>query len=68
MGRTAKFAVLIKTDSYAGNFEREMCAHVTGHVGECEVGEEFVDENISKLFESVIGNELENTQRVELLY
>ena len=29
---------LIDTDSYAGNFERELCAYLTGHVGDCEVG------------------------------
>jgi hypothetical protein len=32
---------IIDTDSYAGNFERDMCAYVTGIVGECEVGDEF---------------------------
>ncbi len=31
---------LIKTDSYAGNFERDMCAYITGMVGECGVGAE----------------------------
>jgi hypothetical protein len=30
--------VVIDTDSYAGNFEREMCAFITGQVGECHVG------------------------------
>lgn len=54
---SAKFAVVIKTDSYGGNFEREMCAHVTGHVGECEVGEEFVDTFVAEEFEEIIGNE-----------
>lgn len=44
----------IKTDSYAGNFEREMCAYVTGQIGECEVGEEFVDDNIRNLFSNVM--------------
>ncbi len=29
----------VKTDSYAGNFEREMCAFMTGVVGECGVGD-----------------------------
>lgn len=60
MGMTAKFAVLIKTNKYAGNFEREMCAHLTGHVGECEVGEEYVDDDIATIFESVIGNEADD--------
>jgi hypothetical protein len=60
MGFTAKYAVLIKTNKYAGNFEREMCAHVTGHIGECEVGKKYVDKNIAKLFENVIGNEADD--------
>lgn len=53
----ANYAILIKTDSYAGNFEREMCAHVTGHIGECGVGDEYVDESIAEKFEDYIGLE-----------
>lgn len=34
------FAFVIDTEQYSGNFERELCAYVTGRVGECEVGEE----------------------------
>lgn len=34
------FAIVIDTDTYAGNFERPMCAFITGRVGECGVGEE----------------------------
>lgn len=29
---------VIDTEQYAGNFERELTAYVTGHVGECGVG------------------------------
>ena len=36
----AKIILLIHTDKYAGNFEREMCGYVTGMYGECGVGEE----------------------------
>lgn len=36
-----KWIFIIDTDSYAGNFERDMCAYVTGVLGECEVGDEF---------------------------
>lgn len=32
------YSIVVETDSYAGNFEREMCAFMTGHIGECEVG------------------------------
>ena len=32
------YAFIIDTDSYSGNFEREMCAYVTGTVGDCGAG------------------------------
>jgi len=55
---------VIDTDEYAGSFERELCAHITGQVGECEVGEEnarrfekAVDETIQKRMEVLIGLE-----------
>ena len=54
---TAKFAIVVKTNSYGGNFEREMCAYTTGHIGECGVGEELVDEAIEKKFEAYICEE-----------
>jgi hypothetical protein len=31
---------VIDTENYAGNFERPLCAYVTGVVGECGVGED----------------------------
>jgi hypothetical protein len=34
------FRLVVDTDSYAGNFERELCAYVTGQIGECGVGED----------------------------
>lgn len=34
------FVFVIDTKKYAGNFERELCAYVTGIIGECEVGDE----------------------------
>ncbi len=36
----APFLVVIDTDSYAGNFERDLCAYITGTVGECGVGDD----------------------------
>lgn len=30
------FLFVIRTDSYAGNFEREMCGYITGQYGDCE--------------------------------
>jgi hypothetical protein len=35
--------VVIDTDQYAGNFEREMCAFLTGQTGECGVGKEIAN-------------------------
>ena len=34
------YVFIIDTDHYAGNFERQMCAYLTGRVGECGVGYE----------------------------
>ena len=33
---------VVDTDTYAGNFEREMCAFMTGITGACGVGKEEV--------------------------
>lgn len=34
--------IVIDTDAYAGNFERELCAYLTGQIGDCNVGSEFL--------------------------
>jgi hypothetical protein len=49
-----RFGFIVKTDSYAGNFEREMCAYMTGHIGDCEVGDEYVEMAIAQKFEGYI--------------
>ncbi len=49
------YGIIINTDSYAGNFERELCAWCTGCLGDCEVGEEMVDRHIKELFKPIIG-------------
>lgn len=49
-----EYAIVLTTDSYAGNFERELCAHCTGIVGECEVGSEFVEEEITDIFIDIV--------------
>lgn len=36
------YGVVIPTDLYAGNFEREMTAYCTGRIGDCEVGDDLV--------------------------
>lgn len=38
------YGVVIYTNKYAGNFEREMCAYCTGYIGECEVGDNKAEE------------------------
>lgn len=48
--RDIKYSFIIETDSYAGNFEREMCAYCTGQIGDCEVGKELAEK-----FKNTIG-------------
>lgn len=33
---------VIDTNQYAGNFEREICAYITGEIGDCSVGDEML--------------------------
>lgn len=35
---------VVHTDSYSGNFERELCAYITGQVGDCGVGEDLASD------------------------
>jgi hypothetical protein len=42
-------AIVVDTESYAGNFEREMCAFVTGQIGECGVGEDIAEEEAGSI-------------------
>ena len=49
-----EYVIIVRTDSYAGNFERELCAHLTGIIGECEVGDDYVDENIESIFDQSV--------------
>src|SRR3989338_8211600 len=39
-GQPDHYLFVIDTDAYAGNFERQMCAYITGQIEECEVEEE----------------------------
>lgn len=38
------FLMVVHTDSYTGNFEREFCAYVTGVIGECCKGQALANE------------------------
>lgn len=58
------YLFVVDTDSFAGNFERQMCAFMTGQIGECGVGAEqaklFVDSASDALverMEALIGME-----------
>lgn len=48
------YIFVIDTDSYSGNFERQMCAYITGATGDCGVGSEeakiFQKENQSEFY------------------
>jgi len=48
------YAFIIDTNSYAGNFEREMTAHLTGIVGECGVGEELIEDEVAEKFDDIV--------------
>jgi len=58
-----RYFFIIDTNSYAGNFERNMCAYLTGQIGDCEVGddiaaefeEQFPDEYAE--FQDIIGSD-----------
>lgn len=43
------FWFVIDTNRYAGNFERDMCANVTGRYGDCEVGKEVAERVLSEV-------------------
>lgn len=49
-----EYAIIVRTDSYGGNFERELCAHLTGIVGDCGVGDNYVELDIEEIFENNI--------------
>lgn len=43
IGNADYWFFIIDTDTYAGNFERELTAWCTGHIGECCVGKGYAD-------------------------
>ena len=58
-----KWIFVIDCDKYSGNYEREMCAFITGQTGECEVGDneqvEFEDDVTDGLIPDSIVKEIE---------
>lgn len=55
-----EYALVIRTDSYAGNFEREMCAYVTGNIGEFEVSKKYIDSSITDKWKELIVEKLDD--------
>lgn len=54
MTRKLKHTLLVfDTDTYAGNFERECCAWVTGQWGECDVGKELAQVALQGMSEAL---------------
>ena len=45
---TEKYTFVIDTNQYSGNFERELCAFVSGHVGDCGVGSEAAEQYLAQ--------------------
>lgn len=48
---TSQFRLIVDTNSYSGNFERQSVAYATGQVGECGVGDtqaEHAEEDLSQ--------------------
>lgn len=41
---TESYSIIIDTNKYAGNFERQLCAYATGVIGDCGVGSEEANE------------------------
>jgi hypothetical protein len=57
------WGLIIQTNEYAGNFERDLCAHCTGQIGDCGVGDDYIDKAVMKVFglnDSFDADELED--------
>lgn len=48
------YAFYIKTNNYAGNYERELTAYLVGHIGDCGVGSEYVEDETTSIFDGAI--------------
>jgi len=45
---------IVHTDTYSGNFTRQLCAYVTGHLRECERGHEYVKSETTEIFRGYV--------------
>ncbi len=55
-----EYYLVIRTTAYAGNFERELCAHLTGALRDCNVGSEFVEKEVKRLFTGYMTTEMDD--------
>ncbi|WP_407305339.1 hypothetical protein [Acinetobacter sp.] len=49
---TEDIIFVIHTNKYSGSFERQLCAYITGQIGECDVGRE-----LAELFKEELGEQ-----------
>lgn len=49
-----KYKIVIHTDKYAGNFERELTAYLVGQIGDCEVGLDYIQGSYPEDFEFIV--------------
>lgn len=54
---TSSYIFIIDTDSYAGNFEREMTAYMTGVIGDCGVGYEMMQKFHQEVPDMIVNKE-----------
>ena len=52
----APYAFVIDTNQFAGNFNREMCAYITGRLGDCGVGHHYADAAKTELTRDELNN------------
>jgi hypothetical protein len=60
MQNTTSYIFVVHTNEYAGNFEREMCAFLTGQIGDCEVGIGYIDKKVARKFQNKIEQRSDN--------
>ena len=56
------WGLVIQTNEYSSNFDRELCAYCTGHIGDCKVGEDYIntDEELINLFGETVIKQIPN--------
>ena len=60
MDDESTYEFVIDTTEYAGNFEREMCAYVTGCTGDCGIGGDVADKVRDEISQSGFFDEIDD--------